>query len=345
MAGYKKPMKSLQKGDTVEGIVTKLTPSEILVDINAKTEAVVLEKEKRLLKTLLSSLKVGDKVTVSVLNPESDFGYPVVSLRRFMGDTSWKHLEEMQKKQESLSVSVTEATRGGYVVATAEGVSGFLPNSHTSFTASENDAEMVGKKLKVYILELSRSANKVIFSQKEVLKAEDFTKAIATLKKGDKITVVVTNTASFGVFVAVPAGDKKLDGLIHISEISWEKTTDVSGMFEIGQEIEAAVIGFDKEGKRVDLSIKRLTEDPFEKIASKYAVDQQVAGTVKALGAQGVEVELEDGTAGFIRKEKIPPTITYKEGDSVKATVASVDKKKQRIMLVPVLAVKPLGYR
>ncbi len=383
MASYKKPMSSLNKGDLIEGTITKLTPQEVLVDINAKTEAVVMEKEKRLMRSMLAALKVGDKVTVSVLNPESDLGHPVVSLRRFMGDASWKYLEQLQKDQTPLEVTITDSTRGGYLVTTHEGVAGFLPNSHTSFKVAEgeNTNTMVNKKVKAYVLELSRSANKIIFSQKEMLKDADFTKAIGLLKKGEKVSVVVTNTASFGVFVAVPAqlrpavakamagrqgsvgqaGDpsapfdiaqgkssgqaKTLDGLIHISEIAWEKTTDIASMFEVGETLDAVVIGFDKEGKRVDLSIKRLTQDPFEAIAEKFVADQAVSGKVISVGAQGLDIELDGNVAGFIRKEKLPPTVTYAEGDSIKATVVKVDKRKQRVELVPVLAAKPLTYR
>ena len=347
MAGYKKPLPSLSKGDILEGVITKLTPSEILVDINAKTEAVVMEKEKRLLRNLLTTLKVGDKVTVSVLNPESDEGYPVVSLRRFMGDSSWKQLENLQKTQTPLDATITEVTRGGYVVSTSSGTSGFLPNSHTSFSAQEGEqtTELMGKKLSVYVLELSRSANKIIFSQKKVLTASDFSKASTSLKKGNVISVVVTNVASFGVFASVLVGELKLDGLIHISEVSWEKITDLSGMFEVGAQLQVKVIGFDREGKRVDLSLKQMSADPFDTIAAKYPVEMQVSGKVTHVGSMGVAVELSEGVVGFIRKEKIPPTVTYTEGDSIKATVASIDKRKQRVILIPVLAVKPLGYR
>jgi 4-hydroxy-3-methylbut-2-enyl diphosphate reductase len=347
MASYKKPMSALHKGDLVEGTITKLTPQEVLVDINAKTEAVVMEKEKRLMRSMLAALKIGDKVTVSVLNPESDEGHPVVSLRRFMGDASWKYLEGLQKAQTALDVTITESTRGGYLVTTNEGVSGFLPNSHTlvKLAEGENPASLVGKTIKAYVLELSRSANKIIFSQKKVMSVADFSKATASLKKGEKITVVVTNITSFGVFAAVTVNDSKLDGLIHISEVSWDKVSELSGMFEVGEELEVKVIGFDKEAKRVDLSIKQLTQDPFEAIAEKYTVDKQVSGKVISIGAQGVELLLEENISGFIRKEKIPPTVTFTEGETVKATVLKVDKRKQRVELVPVLSAKPLTYR
>lgn len=350
LAAKKPAMASLNRGDTVEGTITKLSSQEVLLDINAKTDALVLEKDKRLLKTMLATLKVGDKVKASVLSPEGDLGYPIVSLRRFMGDTSWTHLETLQKEQKPVVATITESTRGGFLVTTLEGAAGFLPNSHAMIPSGE-EGNMIGKKIDVYVLELQRASNKIIFSQKKILDASDFSKAIKGLKVGEKVAVMVTNTASFGVFVALSVGDVKLDGLIHISEISWEKVTDVSGMFEVGQNLWAMIIGFDRDNKRVDLSLKRLTVDPFEKIAEKYPVDSQVSGTVSAVLESGVEVTLEDSSAdsgqvvGMIRKEKIPPTVSFEVGDGVKATVALVDKKRQRIMLVPVLAAKPLGYR
>jgi hypothetical protein len=129
------------------------------------------------------------------------------------------------------------------LVTTNEGVSGFLPNSHTlvKLAEGENPASLVGKTIKAYVLELSRSANKIIFSQKKVMSVADFSKATASLKKGEKITVVVTNITSFGVFAAVTVNDSKLDGLIHISEVSWDKVSELSGMFEVGEELEVKV--------------------------------------------------------------------------------------------------------
>lgn len=346
LAKQKATFVTLHKGDVLEGIVSKLTPQEVLVNINAKTEAVVMEKEKRLMRNLLASLKVGDKVTVSVLNPESDMGYPVVSLRRFMGDSAWEKLSKLQKDHKKLEVTITDTTRGGYVVATAEGVSGFLPFSQMDTQSAD---QLVGKKLSVSVLELQRATNKVIFSQKDVMTADEFSKAVSAVKTGAKIMVTVTNVTSFGIFAEVPAKDRKLDGLIHISEIAWEKTNDISGMFTPGEQVEVVVIGFDREGKRVDLSIKRLTDNPYEKVFDAFSAEQQVSGTITKMTNMGAELEVvtPDGekVQAMIRKEKLPPTVEYKEGDEVKATISQIDKKRQRLILVPVLAAKPLGYR
>lgn len=341
---------SPQKGEIIKGKITKLTSAEVLVDINAKSEAVVLEKDKRILRNILTLLKVGDEVSVSVLNPESDFGNPVVSLRRYIDDLLWKKLSEKQKSQDPVVVVIREVIKGGFIVDADLGLSGFLPNSQASYAGegqSESAAsEFVGKKVDAYILELNRDARKIIFSQKPVLNAEDFNKAIKNLKTDQKIEVVVSNITSFGIFVSIKVvDDKTIDGLIHISEISWEKTADPSQTAAVGDKIEAVIIGFDREAKRVDLSIKRLTTDPFGEASKGFAVDQKISGKVLRMTSSGVVIELENGIEGLIRREKIPPTVTYKEGDAVTATVSQIDTKRRKIILVPVLLRKTIGYR
>lgn len=340
----KTSLTTFRKGDIVKGRITKLTPSEILVDINAKTEAVVLEKEKRIMRSLLSLLKVGDEVSVSILHVESDMGHPVVSLRRFIGDMLFAQLEKKQQTQEPLPATVKEATRGGFLVDTKLGLSGFLPQSHSLLGQNVQDA--VGKTIDVYVLELNRQAHKIIFSQRKTFTKEDFEKETRGLKVGQKITAVISNITPFGIFAALPINNSmSLDGLIHISEISWDKVSDIPKEFAPGQPVDVQVIGFDKEAKRVDLSIKRLFHDPFAETLKKYTIDQKVKGNVAKVLATGVLVELEEGVEGLIRKEKIPPNVTYQLGDEVNATVSRVDAKRRRLILVPVLLRKTIGYR
>lgn len=344
----KKPFVSVKKGEVLQGTITKLTSAEILVDINAKTEAVVLEKDKRILKTLLSNLHVGDVVTVSVLNPESDSGNPVVSLRRHIQDILWKELEEKQKKQEAIEGVVTETTRGGFLVDTTLGLSGFLPNSQTALSQGvsvlQNPQDLIGKKIDVYVLELARDSRKIILSQKKVLAAADFDAAVGQLKHEQKIIAIIANVTSFGLFVGLQIGEHSVDGLIHISEISWDEVSSVSG-YSAGQEVECMVIGIDKEAKRVDLSIKRLTPDPFEDHAKQISIDQKVKGTVTKITSTGVFLDLEQGVGGLIRREKIPPNVLFNTGDTVMATVSQIDTKRRKILLTPVLKEKPIGYR
>lgn len=333
---------SVKKGEIVPGTVTKLSSSEIMLDIHAKTEAVVLEKDKKILKQLLHILKVGDQVTASVLNPESDMGYTVVSLRRFLEDRLWGALAKLQKSQEKMSVIIRENTKGGFIVETLEGVTGFLPNSYIAFSQNQ---QMIGRTIEVVVVEFDRVNKKIVFSQKAVTGEEDFRKARAVLKTGQTIKVKVLNVASFGVFVSVPLGDDIfIDGLIHISEISWEKVEDISPLFTEGQEVEVIVIGFDNQAKRIDLSIKRLTQDPFEEAMKAFPVDKKVTATVTEVNDMGVFVDL--GTAdGMIKKDKVPPGTTYIAGQTITATVSQIDTKKRKILLVPVLKEKPIGYR
>lgn len=340
MRSVKTPFSSLTKGETLKGRIKKLTPGEILVDINAKTEAVVLEKDRKILRNLLSLLKVGDSVTVSVLNPESDFGYPVVSLRRFVDDILWEKLLEKQKNREALSAVVQEVIRGGFLVDIDFGFSAFMPNSQSLPTHAE---DVIGKKFQAYILELNRPSRKIIVSQKPILKDEEFANLVKNIKLNEKIAGTVTSTTPFGIFVSLtlPVGTT-VDGLIHISEISWEKTETPA--VNVGQTLETVIIGVDKEAKRVDLSIKRLSLDPFEETSKQFSIEQKVSGTVSAKTSSGVVVNLNN-VEGFIRKEKIPPTVSFEVGQTIDATVSEIDKKRRRIILVPILLRKTIGYR
>ncbi len=347
MAKSKNAFVTLKKGESLKAKLTKLTPNEILVDAGAKTEAHVLERDKRIIQTILSMFKVGDIVEVNVLNPESESGQPIVSLRRYLGNIAWEKLEEFQKKTEQLEVTIKDTTKAGYLVDTAFGISGFLPQSHIAYST---DGVAPGQHLQVTVLELNRKDNKVIFSQKKTMSSEDFGKLSKQFKVGEKVTVTVTNVTPFGVFVALPlpmgeTGD--LEGFIHISETSWDKVVDITGMFTPGQKIEAVLTRFDAETRRVSLSIKRLTVDPFEALMEKLPVDKKVSGTVVRIEDGDVILSLntDEDVEGIIRKDKIPPTTSYTVGQPVNVTVSEYDKRKHRIIVAPVLLEKPIGYR
>lgn len=349
MASYKSSFKTFKKGDTVTGKIAKLTKSEVLVDIQAKTLAVVLEKERALMQTIMATLKVGDSVDVSILNPESEMGNPVVSLRRYLSNSSWNLLEEAKKSDSQISVKITDNTKGGLIAVTESGQSGFLPNSHMAASG----VPVIGNSIKVRVIELNRPDNKIIFSQKLTMPKELFDKAISTLKTGDVVDVAVINVMPFGIFAATPVAgltdsegkDLMLDGLIHISEVAWEKVDDLAAQFSAGQKIKAKIIGFDKNTRRADLSLKQMTDDPFTKIMSEYSLDKKVSGRVINIDENGVHLELQVGIEGLIRKDKIPPTVNYEEGQKITATVSEIDKRRRKIYLLPVLLEKPLMYR
>jgi len=349
MAKHTSTLVALKRGETITGIITKLTSGETLMDLGSKTEALVLERERKLLRAMLSMLKVGDKVEATVLSTESDNGNPVVSVRKFLDKKIWDKLFDIQKKQEKFHVSVKAATKGGYLIETEYGLDGFLPNSHVSFDKHKED--YTGKTLEVMIAELNPETRKLIVSQKPVLSQANFVEIAKHLKVGTKVEAIVSHITQFGIFVSIPVKGTKgeetfVDGLIHISEVAWEKVTDLSGLFTVGDSIHVVVTGIDSAAKRIDVSIKRLTADPFEALLKKYQIDQKVKGTVEKITEQGVVIALEDeGIEGFIRKEKIPPTTKYDEGQEVNLTITDIDSKKHRVFLTPVLLAKPLMYR
>jgi small subunit ribosomal protein S1 len=198
----------------------------------------------------------------------------------------------------------------------------------------------------------------------------DFQKLIKNLKVGQKIDAVVSNVAPFGVFLSIPvdpegssrsasgtirtrltersdgAGDSRLaEGFIHISETSWENVENISDLFKIGDKITGVVLGFDKESRRVNLSLKRLTADPFEKKLDEFTPDKKLKGKVTKIISTGVLLDLGNNVSGFIKKEKVPVKTTYKEGQEIDVTVSTVDKKRHRVEVAPVLKAKPIGYR
>jgi small subunit ribosomal protein S1 len=339
MAKQKTSLKTFRKSDIVEGTITKLTSGEILVDIGAKTEAVVLEKDKGLLSALLSSLKVGDKVNVSVLNPESDQGNPVVSLRKHLDEKLWGSLEKLKDSDSPMEIQITDVTKGGFLVSTSDGLSGFLPNSQAIL--SDTPQSFIGKNVKAQVLEVNRALHKIIFSQKKAMGDEDFTKSLKGLKVGDKVEGTVSSVTSFGIFVSLD----EAEGFVHLSEISWDKLETAEGFVEPGEKVKAQIIGIDKDSKRVNLSIKRLTKDPFEEKTAQFTPDKKVKGTVKQVTSLGLLLDLGDGVEGLIKKDKVPPTSNYEVGSEVNATVSEVDTKRHRVILTPVLLEKPMGYR
>jgi len=348
LASHKSPFVTFHKGDIIEGIITKLSSSAILVDVNAKAEALVLEKDKKILHNILSSLSVGDKVLVQVLNPESEMGNPVVSLRRFLDNKLWDRVGELQKSKKAIDVMVDNIIKGGLLV-TGDGISGFLPNSQLSFatfaTSDGSTQKLVGSRIKAIVLEVDRAAHRIIFSQSHVLNQGDFEKEIKGLKTGQKVKASVTNVTPYGIFVSVPNGERVLDGFIHISEISWEKVLDTASLYKLGDSLEASITGFDKEARRVNLSVKKLKIDPFGEKIKDFPLDKKLTAKVSKVLSTGVLLDLPENIEGFIRKEKIPPNVSYKTEDLVDVTVSEIDLRRRRVVVVPVLLEKPLTYR
>lgn len=340
----------LQKGQQVEGTIKKLTPQEILMDIEAKGDALVIEYDKQNLENLLSFLKVGDRVSATVISAESEEGFPVVSLRRTLDDIIFEKFEKLVKGEETLEIEVGEVGRGGYFAVTSEGVRGFLPLSQVI----DESGSLVGKKIQVKILEVDRSKKRVVFSQKAlsyILNPDEIRKVV---KKDDVVDGEITGVTPYGVFLSMNVSkNAKVEGFIHISEISYERIDNLDAQFKKGDKIRAQIIEVDTSNRRVNLSIKKTKKDTFLEAKEKYKVEGRIKGTVSKVGSRGAVIALEEGISGLIPSDKIPhfaessrgKTSGYNVGDIVDCEVVEIDQRRRVIILSPVLKSVPIGYR
>jgi len=340
MAAYSSKFTSLKKGDIVEGTIKKLTPKEITMDIGAKSDALVLEFDRKNVENLMSFLKVGDKVKASVLFPESEGGFPVVSLRRTLENLIYSEVEEAFSKGDIIEIDVLDTTKGGFFAQTAGGIRGFLPNSQVM-----EEEGLSGKKAKAKVIEFDKAKKRVIFSEKATFYLTDSTKLSKYVKRDDVVDVTVSNIASHGLYVSLDVKEALIEGFIHISEISYQRVEDISQIYKKGDKIKAQVLDIDYENRRVNLSVKRLEKDSFEDIKQQYKKEQTVSAKVTEVRSRGITLEIKDGVIGFIQSSKIPSGVQYKEGDVVEAEVSDFDSKHRMIVLVPMLKAKPVIYR
>lgn len=347
-------IKGLKKGEFVTGIVTEIKPRTIFFDIGGKTEGIVTGKELVLVKDFVSQLKVGDKVLVQVRVPENDRGQTLLSLRKAAGEYSWKFFQEALKKGEPVEVVGREVNHGGVVVTAPFGLFGFIPGSQIGEKYHHNPANLVGQRVKVKVLEVDQEKNRLVFSERMVSEPEKVAKekeVIKRLKIGDRFKAEVVRVEPFGLFIKVvyPLKEEKekeelkLEGLVHISEVSWEKVEDLTRMFKQGDEIDVCLVN--KEKDKLQFSIKRLTPDPWEGIEKKYPPEKEVKGVVTQITNFGALVRLEPGIEGLIHISKIPPHVQLKEGEKVACFIERVDKESRRLSLELVLKEKPIGYK
>ena len=333
-------MKPLTRGQTVEGTIVSVGPRELLVDIGAKSEGIVTGREFDSIRDLAGSLSVGDKLTAQVMYPENDQGQIVLSLRQAGGEKRWKALEEAKEDGSSVKVLGMEVNRGGLIVDCG-GLRGFLPSSQLDSAMMGKINQMVGQTIGVWVLEVDQASNRLIFSQRKKTTKEDIAKIVAKVKIGEKYEGTVSAVLPFGIFVDLSG----LEGMVHISEIAWEKVADPSHYFKVGDKVAAVALGVDEASGRLNLSVKQLLDDPWKKIGEKYSRDQQISGKITRLTPYGAFVNLEKGIDGLVHISKIPPDFSLNVGDSVDCTIESLDLEGRKISLSLVLKEKPIMYR
>lgn len=347
MAKQENKTLNLSRGDEVEGEVVEILAQEIILDLGTKSEGVLPKKD--LSPEQAANLKVGDKVITFVLQTENESGQVVLGLQRTLPSTRGrgsfnKNWDKFQKAVDSKQVfkgRALELNRGGLIVET-EGVRGFLPSSQVALSTASNLEDMVGKDIDVCVIEVDPNQNRLIFSQKTNL-SEDTKKKLGKLKVGDKVKGEVAAVMPFGVFVSLEDG---VEGLVHISEISWEKIEDPGSVYKVGDSLEAQVTSVDESTGRVNLSAKRLQKDPFAEKSKELVVDDVIKATITKISSQGVSLELANGLEGIIPSNKTEPDANYEVGKSITCLIDSIDTSKRRVVLAPfITSTKDLIYK
>jgi small subunit ribosomal protein S1 len=346
--------KSFTRGDIVSGTVLEIRPGELIIDIGGRSEGVVSGRELKLEGEKFEK-KPGESVLVYVIKPENEEGQIELSIRRTGTARKWQELTDARDSDKPIKVEVLEANTGGVIVSIGGGLRGFVPSSQLKNNRIYSDsvfdnkedatkqlqsklAELIGEELEVKVIEIDKEKNRVILSEKLVYSEADIKQRNSTLtnlKVGDVLEGVITGIAPFGLFVNAQG----LEGLVHLSEISWDKVANPADFFKIGDKVQVQVIGLQENGKRVAYSIKRLQQDPWKDIVGRYKMGQIVDGEVKSLADYGAFVKIEDGLNGLIHISELSnklvrnPSDIVKVGQKIKVMIISISDEDRHLGL------------
>lgn len=338
-------MKELRPGELVEGVVVSISHGEILVDVGSKSEGVISGSELTDTDGMHKNLKPGDTVLTKIVQAENSQGYIVLSLKKAEKERKWKDADDAYENGSVLEATIIEYNKGG-LLCDCLGLRGFIPLSHLDRVhfaedvakfASGAEAELKealsvlsGKVLKVKVIEIDKEKNRFVLSEKDALTTysdEAKQKKLSHITEGDILEGVVTGIMPFGVFVDLDG----VEGLVHISEIAWEKVSHPSHYFAVGNTIKVMVLGIDQNTKKLALSVKRLSANPWETVEEKYPVKSKIKGKVSKIVPFGAFVTIEKGLDGLIHISEADGPL--KEGDEVEAIVTQVDGKNQKLAL------------
>jgi small subunit ribosomal protein S1 len=344
--------KKLKYGEIVSGTVVRVESREILIDIGAKSEGVVEPKElEKMSSDALKKIHVGDTILAFVMRAENREGNVVLSLARAQLEHDWRDAEELLKSGQAFETQIAGFNKGGLIVRVGK-VRGFVPATQLEGTfrrkesaagehAEVSEADLsayVGKKIRLKVIELDRERNRLILSERAAMR--DVRKGqkerlLGELKEGDVLTGLVTSVADFGVFVDLGG----VDGMIHLSELSWTKINHPGDLLKSGDKIEVQVLGVDRDRERIALSLKRRTPEPWATVDERYQIGQLVTGTITKLASFGAFARLDDNIEGLIHISELAdrriqhPKEVVKEGDTLQLRVIRVDVQRRRLGL------------
>src|SRR5579862_7233647 len=339
-------IKSIKRGDVIEGQIVRIDQDEILVDIGLKSEGVLSTKELPAQGYgSLAELNVGDTVLVYIMQPETPEGHAVVSIKRARQERQWRIAQEQFERGDLLKAEVIDHNKGGLIV-NLENIRGFVPISQILNLKREDSADnaetqtklqgMVGRKLQLKIIEINRNRNRLILSERLAVqewRQRRREELLNELQVGEVRQGVVSNLANFGAFVDLGGAD----GLVHISQLAWSRVNHPSEVLHVGQEVEVQVLSVDKDKKKIALSIKRAEVDPWTTVEQRYSPGQLVTGVVTKIAPFGAFARIEDGIEGLIHQSELAPGTDAKailhEGAQLQLRILRIDAERRRLGL------------
>lgn len=333
-------VKAIGVGDVIDGTIISLDKHEIWLDLGVLGTGIVTGRE---IEQSVSNMAIGDSVSASVLEPETSEGYVVLSLKKVAKEKGWEVLEARHSSGEVFGIVPYDANKGGLLIE-VEGIRGFLPVSQLSaenyprVSGADKDEilhrlnSLVGRTLMIRILDLDRKQNKLIVSEKAAQR--EFTEdKIATLKVGEKINGIVTGVVDFGIFVNIDG----IEGLVHISEIAWDRVDNPSKYVKVGQPIEAIIIAIDQD--KLSLSMKQLSADPWLTESAKYKIGESVKGKITRITPFGAFVQVTPVIEALVHISELSdehvtdPTSHVKVGETKDFRIIGIDTAQHKLSL------------
>ena len=349
--------RSVRRGETVEGTVVRVDQDEILVDIGLKSEGIIPSRELYSEGEDAPSLHIGDRTLVYVMQPESQEGHAILSLRRARMERSWRDIEDLYHAGEIIEAPVVDFNKGGLIVD-VKGVRGFVPVSQVSDLRNisrqegENEevnhtlAAMKGRRLPLKIIEINRSRNRLILSERAAVqerRTQRKDELMDQLAPGQVRRGVVSNLTSFGAFIDLGGAD----GLVHVSELSYNRVNHPSEILHVGQEVDVYVLSVDKDTKKIALSLKTAMPDPWTTVEPRYRVGEVVPAVITKLAKFGAFAKVEEGLEGLIHLTELTDlpvqdaAQVVQEGQHVDVKIIHINSQRRRLGLSVRQAVEP----
>jgi small subunit ribosomal protein S1 len=335
---YESTFPTINEGEVVHGTVVRVDKDEVLVDIGYKSEGVIPVAELSIRRSVnpADEVSVGDEIDALVMTKEDAEGRLILSKKRARFEIAWKAIEAASESGEAVNGRVIEVVKGGLILDL--GVRGFLPASLVDIRRVQDLDEFLGKELRAKVIELNRSRNNVVLSRRAVLEDErkEMRQAILDrLNPGDVVEGTISNIVDFGAFVDLDG----MDGLIHISELSWSHVNHPSEVLEIGQTVKVKVLDIDRDRQRISLGLKQTQSDPWQQVLENYHEGDVVEGRVTKVVTFGAFVEILPGVEGLVHISELAqhhvenPREVVSQGDNVHVLILEVDAERRRLSL------------